>query len=373
MKNDLFYQIALTLVPQIGCVHARILINKYGDAKTIFHTSKAALEKTEGIGKIRAGNIRSFKNFSRVEAEMKFIEKYKIHPLFITDADYPHRLLNCYDPPLLLFYKGEANLNASHIIAIVGTRNPDDYGRQITEKLLRELAGMDILVISGLAYGIDALAHRSALKNKLPTVGVLGHGLDIIYPAQHKNLAKDILNNEGGLLTEFCSDTKPDKHNFPIRNRIVAGMCDAVIVVETPVKGGSMITAELANSYNKNVFAYPGKTTDAKSAGCNYLIKTNKAMLLTDTQDLIPIMGWKEQNVANNKKPLLFDKQKLLFTELTATEKTIVTLLKDKKTIHIDELNVHSGLSSSSIAAAMLNMELQGIIRCLPGKLYKLV
>ncbi|HJU46478.1 MAG TPA: DNA-processing protein DprA [Chitinophagaceae bacterium] len=364
-KDTLFYQIALTLVPQIGCVQARILIEKYGDAKTVFHTGKAALEKTEGIGAIRAGSIRSFSDFSRVEAEMEFIEKHGIRPLFITDPGYPQRLLNCYDPPPLLFYKGEADLNASHIIAVVGTRNPTGYGKQVTEKLLRDLAGMDVLVVSGLAYGIDGLAHKAALKHDLRTVGVLGHGLDSIYPAQHKSLAGDIIKQEGGLLTEFFSTTRPDKHNFPARNRIVAGICDAVIVVETPLKGGSMITAELANSYNRDVFAFPGKTTDTKSAGCNYLVRANKASLLTDARDLISAMGW--EKVHAQPKP-----QKELFTELNESEQKLAALLCEKVTVHIDELNMYSGLSGSAIAAAMLNLELQGVIRCLPGKRYQL-
>lgn len=366
-KDTLFYQIALTLVPQIGCVQARILIEKYGDAKTVFHTGKAALEKTEGIGAIRAGSILSFSDFTRVEAEMEFIEKYDIRPLFITDPGYPQRLLNCYDLPLLLFCKGEVNFNVSPVIAVVGTRNPTGYGKQVTEKLLRDLAGMDVLVVSGLAYGIDGLAHKAALKYNLRTVGVLGHGLDSIYPAQHKGLAREMLEQKGGLLTEFHSTTRPGKHNFPARNRIVAGMCDAVIVVETPLKGGSMITAELANSYNRDVFAFPGKTTDPKSAGCNYLVRTNKASLLMDARDLINTMGWEQKQLHAQSKP-----QKELFIELNESEQKLAALLREKITLHIDQLNMYSGLSGSAIAAAILNLELQGVIRCLPGKRYQL-
>lgn len=365
MNNDLFYQIALTLVPQIGCVQARLLIEKYGDAKTVFHASKDSLGKTEGIGAVRAENIRSFKGFDRVETEIAFIEKYNIQPLFFTDTVYPQRLLNCYDFPVLLFCKGEVNLNASRIVSIVGTRHPTDYGKRMTETLLQELAGMDILVISGLAYGIDALAHKYALKNNLPTVGVLGHGLDSIYPAQHKTLAMDMIRN-GSLLTEFYSTTKPDKHNFPARNRIVAGMCDAVIVIETAIKGGSMITAEIANSYNKDVFAFPGKTTDVKSEGCNYLIKSNKAALLTNGQDFISTMGWKNIQVRKNV-------QLQIFAGLNENEQKLASIIHKKNHVHIDELSIYSGLSSNTISAAILNMELQGIIRCLPGKRYSLV
>ncbi len=366
MKNDLLYQLALTRVPLIGLIHAKSLVEHFGTAAAIFKASSAQLEKIEGIGRARATAIRQFTDFAVAEDEIAFIDKYKIRPLFLTDKDYPQRLLHCCDAPTLLFYRGEANLNASRIIAIIGTRSSSDYGKLITEKLVKELAGMEVLVISGLAFGIDALAHKAAIKYDLPTVGVLGHGLDTIYPSQHTSLAKDMIKQGGGLLTEFTSNTNPDKHNFPARNRIVAGMSDAVIVVETGLKGGSMITAELANSYNKDVFAYPGKVTDSKSAGCNYLIKSHKAMLLTDTQQLIDMMGWDDK-----RKPAI--QQQNLFVNLNDHELKVASILEQKESVHIDELNLQSGLSSSSVAAAVLNMELQGVIQCLPGKRYKLL
>jgi DNA processing protein len=217
-----------------------------------------------------------------------------------------------------------------------------------------------------MAYGVDALSHKASIKNGLPTVGVLAHGLDQVYPAEHTNLAKDMLKHGGGLLTEFRSGTKPDKHNFPTRNRIVAGMSDATVVIETGIKGGSMITAELANGYNKDVFAYPGRVSDTKSSGCNHLIKTNKAMLLTDAQELIEAMGWEISNKIKNKV------QKELFIELSKDEKLIVDLLKENESLHIDELNFQSRLSSSAAAAAILSLELQGVVLSLPGRLYKL-
>lgn len=366
MKNDLVYQLALARVPHIGLVHAKTLAEHFGSAAGIFKASISQLGKIEGIGAVRAAAIRQFTGFEEAEKEIAFIEKYKIRPLFLTDKDYPQRLLHCYDAPTLLFYRGEANLNASRIIAIIGTRSNTDYGKHITEKLVKDLESMEVFIVSGLAFGIDALAHKAALKNNLPTVGVLGHGLDTIYPSQHTTLAKDMIKQGGGLLTEFTSNTKPDKHNFPARNRIVAGMSDATIVIETGIKGGSMITAELANSYNKDVFAYPGKVTDNKSAGCNYLIRSNKAMLLTDTQELIDMMGW-----ADIRKPVI--KQQDLFVTLNAEEQQLAHILSQKEKVHIDELNMHSGLSSSTVAAAILNMELQGVIQCLPGKMYTLL
>jgi DNA processing protein len=367
LHPELLYQLALTEVPNIGCVHAKILSQQLGSAENIFKAKQSSLEKIEGIGAIRAKSIKAFSDFSNAEEEIKFVEKYKIKPLFLTDKNYPQRLLNCYDSPTLLFYKGEADLNLSKIVAVIGTRNHSDYGKQITEKLVKELSGQNVLIVSGMAFGIDAIAHKTAFKNDLPTVGVLGHGLDQIYPTEHAGLAKDMLKHGGGLLTEFRSKTKPDKHNFPTRNRIVAGMSDATIVIETGIKGGSMITAELANGYNKDVFAIPGKVSDNKSAGCNYLIKTNKAMLLTDAQELVEVMGWEERSQKSGARS-----QKELFIELTKDEKIVVDILNEKETVSIDELNLKSGLSSSAIAAAVLNLELQNVVLTLPGKLYKL-
>lgn len=367
MQQDLLYQISLTLIPNIGPVQAKILLDKY-QPPDIFKARSSELEKIEGIGTIRANRIKNFRDFEKAGDEIKFIEKYKIQPLFLTDKEYPKRLLNCYDSPTLLFYKGDADLNTSKIIAIIGTRNHTEYGKQQTEKLIKELSSQNILVVSGMAYGIDAIAHKAALKNDLATVGVLGHGLDQIYPPDHSNLAKDMLKHGGGLLTEFRSNTKPDKHNFPTRNRIVAGMSDATVVIETGEKGGSMITAELANGYNRDVFALPGRVTDNKSAGCNFLIHNNKAMLLTDAEEIIEIMGWEEKIQKSKVKS-----QKELFIELSKEEKLIVDILNEKESVHIDELNFKSGLSSSSAAAAILSLELQNVIISLPGKLYRLL
>ncbi|MBI1344095.1 MAG: DNA-protecting protein DprA [Terrimonas sp.] len=367
MTNDLLYQLALTEVPHIGHVHAKILVQEFGSAENIFKAKKSFLDKLEGIGAVRAKSIKSFTDFSRAEKEISFIEKYQISPLFLTDKQYPRRLLHCYDPPTLLFYKGTADLNAAKIIAIIGTRSNTEYGKKITEQLLKDMALQPILVISGLAFGIDAIAHKTASRLGLPTVGILAHGLDQVYPTEHAGLAREMLRQGGGLLTEYRSQTKPDKHNFPTRNRIVAGMCDATIVIETSMKGGSMITAELANGYNKDVFAFPGKTTDSKSAGCNYLIRTNKAILITGAKDMLEMMGWEEQKKKERIKP-----QKELFIELTREQKIILELLKEKDTVAIDEINIKSNLSSSAVAAAILTLELQNIIISLPGKLYKI-
>lgn len=241
MHSELFHQLALTLVPNIGDVQAKILVQHFGEASTIFKAKKHALEKIDGIGSVRAAAIREFHDFHLVETELKFIEKYKIKTFFLTDDGYPKRLQNCYDSPTLLFYKGEADLNAPRIVAIVGTRSNTDYGKSFTEKLVKDLSDQNVLIVSGLAYGIDAIAHKASIKNKVPTVGVVGHGLSKIYPSTHADLAKEMIAEGGGVLSEFFHDVKPDKHNFPLRNRIVAGMSDATVIVESSVKGGSMI------------------------------------------------------------------------------------------------------------------------------------
>ena len=364
MSHDLLYQLALTMIPGIGPVQAKILVEHFGDAGSIFRAKHYHLTSIEGIGEARAKSIRKFGQFEKAEKEIQFITRYGITPLFLNDTRYPKRLLNCYDSPTLLFFKGVADLNASKIMAVVGTRNHTEYGKQVTEKLIRDLAAMQVLVVSGLAYGIDALAHKAALKNNCATIGVLAHGLDQVYPSHHAALAKEMTRN-GGLLTEFRSGISPDKHNFPTRNRIVAGMSDLTLVVETGSKGGSMITAELANGYNKDVFAVPGKITDHKSEGCNLLIRNNKAVLYDGTSSLLEIMGWEQGNI--KKQPR---NQRSLFIELSPDEKKIIDLLKEKDSMHIDELYLNSNLSSSSVAAAILSLELQNVIRSLPGKIY---
>ena len=365
MTNDLVYQIALTLLPNIGDVHAKALINIYGDAASVFKAKKHELECIEGIGTVRAGSIKAFADFTSSEEEIKFIEQYKITPLFINDKNYPQRLLNCYDSPTMLYYRGNADLNSSKIISVVGTRNHSEYGKMICEKLVDELQLSNILIVSGLAFGIDTISHKAALKNGLQTVGVLAHGLDRIYPVQNKTMARQ-MTEQGGLLTEFLSNTIPDKQNFPRRNRIVAGMCDALVVIESGKKGGSLITAELANSYNKDVFAVPGRNIDLKSEGCNYLIKNNKASLFTSATDILEMMNWTTTKKAGPKK------QRELFIEFTPDEKIIVDILQSHENIQIDQLYFKSGLSSSAVAQALLMLEMQGLVTCLPGKVYML-
>lgn len=365
MHPDLIYLISLTRVPQVGCIHAKTLLQTFGTAEAVFKAPVHLLEKLEGIGRIRAQYIKTFRDFSRSEKEILFLERYKICALTMDDPAYPQRLLPCYDAPVLLYYKGSADLNQPKVVSIVGTRRFSEYGKEITEKLIREITSYQVLVVSGLAFGIDAIAHKTALKQSLQTVGVLAHGLNTLYPPEHALLSKD-MTKQGGLLTEFMSDTKPDKHHFPVRNRIVAGISDAVIVTETGVKGGSMITADLANGYHKEVFAFPGRTTDLKSAGCHWLIRNNQANLISNAQELVNLLGWEKKPQTG---PVM---QPDLFIALNEDEQRIVDLLKERESIHIDIINAITGLTASQNACALLNLEMKDIIQSLPGMIYKL-
>ena len=362
-KEILKYQIALTLIPGIGDIVGKKLMAYCGGVEAIFKENRNALLKIPGIGNATVNSIISQKVINSAENEIRFIEKNNIQPLFYTDKEYPQRLLNCEDGPLLLYYKGNADLNAKRVIGFVGTRKATSQGRVICEHFVEDLKTKDVLIISGLAYGIDSYAHKAAIKNEMQTVGVLGHGLDRIYPAQNRKLAIDMLV-DGGLLTEFKSLTAPDRENFPKRNRIVAGMCDAIVVIESAKKGGALITAGLANSYNRDVFAIPGRINDEYSMGCNMLIKSNRAALAESAKDIAYIMGWDDVKV--NVKA-----QRDLFLQLTNEQKSIYEIIIDAKEISIDKLVIESNMPASKVAAALLMLEFEGLIQSLPGKLYK--
>lgn len=367
MNEDLLYQLALTEVPQVGAVHARLLVQEFGTAKAVFQAPRRLLEKKEGIGSLRAKYIKTFQNFSMAEQEIRYMEKFQIHAHFINDPGYPRRLLHCYDAPLILFQKGKADLNPARAISVIGTRSHTDYGKKLTEKLIADLAPMQVQVISGMAHGIDGIAHQAACRHSLSTLGVLAHGLDQIYPPAHERLAREMVQSNGALLTEFRSGVSPDKHHFPTRNRIVAGMADATVVIETGERGGSIITAELANGYNRDVFAFPGKTSDPKSAGCLKLIIKNKAALITCANDLIEAMGWMEKRV-----PVTLP-QPMLFPELSPLEKNILDTLTRHQPLHIDELYHFCQSPNSALAGALLNLELNNLVHSLPGKQYRLL
>lgn len=369
MENDLLYQVGLTLLEGVGDVSAKNLLAYCGSAKEIFETKKPRLIKIPGIGEIIANAIISQQHvLHAAEKEVRFIEENNVEPLFFTSDKYPQRLKFCSDSPVLLYYKGGANLNAEKIVAVVGTRQPTEYGRMQTEKLIDDLNGSGILVVSGLAYGIDVLAHRKALENNLDTVGVVAHGHDRIYPQTHESIARKMMK-QGGILTDFRSGTNPDAVNFPKRNRIVAGMCDALVVMESKRDGGSLITATIANSYNKDVFAYPGRATDVMSEGCNGFIKSNKAVLMENAADLFYCMGWENETKSKKKETA----QIPLLLNLSEEEQNIVDAFKNKALLHMDEISYASGFPISKVAALLLQLEFSNVIRSLPGKMYSLI
>lgn len=367
--NSLIYNIGITLLPGVGDITAKNLIAYCGNAEAVFSEKKFRLEKIPGMGTVLVDALTNSDiqkdALARAEEELKFIEEKKIIPLFFTDENYPFRLTQCDDAPVMLYYKGNGDLNARKIISIVGTRSATEYGKKITERIVEDLSSYNPLIVSGLALGIDVCAHKSALKNNLSTIGVLGHGLDLIYPSLNKETAEKMIE-QGGLLTEFISKTEMVPEFFPRRNRIVAGLADAVIVIESKKTGGSLITADIANSYDRDVFAVPGKVDDSSSEGCNLLIKANKAMLIQSAEDVVKALNWDVES----KKPK--KTQQELFAHLSAEEESLVNILKQKEKTHVDDISHASGLPMSKTAALLLNLEFSGVIKSLPGKMYVL-
>ncbi|MGQ8336419.1 DNA-processing protein DprA [Sunxiuqinia sp. A32] len=363
--NILQYQIALSLIPGIGCVNAKNLIAYIGSVEGIFQEKENNLKKVPGIGVITAKKIAQSDVLSRAEEEVKFIEKYQLQTYFYLDEDYPYRLKRCADAPLLLYSKGNVNLNKRQMVAVVGTRNATTYGQECCDSLINAMAERSgYCVVSGLAYGIDVITHKACLKYEIPTIGVLGHGLDRLYPSLHKSTAQKMLE-DGGLLTDFISETKIDRQNFLRRNRIIAGLCDATIVVESAEKGGALVTADIADSYNRDVFAFPGRASDTYSRGCNQLIKQNKATLIENLQDLEYFMSWQPEV----DKPRKIQRQ--LFVELSHEEELITDELKEGE-LFIDQLCQQCQLPMGKVSSILLDLEFKGMVMSLPGKMYKL-
>lgn len=360
-NEELYFTVALTMIPDIGPVLSKNLLAYVGSAKEVFRTPKGKLEKVPGIGSIVAKQVLAFRDFDRVEKQLRFAEEQGVEIIRFHEPSYPQRLKRNNDAPLLLYFQGKANLNMPRMISIVGTRKCSDDGRLFTEKFVTDLQGLNCAVVSGLAYGIDIFAHKAAVKQNICTIGVVAHGHDKLYPSAHRSTAKEMMFN-GGILSEYPILTRPDRENFPSRNRIVAGMCDATIVIETPFKGGAMITAYLAHSYNRDVFAVPGKVGDPKKEGVHFLIKKNKAALLESVDDLMNYMGWDQE-----PGPI---QQQLVF-ELSPAEDTIMQLFETKRKWHIDALGQHPKISSSDLSLNLLELELKGLIRNLPGKMYQ--
>jgi len=364
-QRALKFTLALTQIPGIGSVTGKRLITEFGTAENVFSDLKELVNKYPRLAPIIRQASGNRELWRRTETEMKFIERYKLKVLFFQETEYPQRLADCFDSPVYMFYKGNANLDAKRVIGIVGTRSATDYGKSVTRDLIQGLRVEDPLIVSGLAFGIDSQAHRAALDNGLKTVGVLGHGLDRIYPSNNTALAEKIVG-QGGLLTEFFSCTSPDRENFPQRNRIIAGLCDAIIVIEAAKEGGALITADIAHTYNRDVFVVPGRINDKYSGGCNLLIKCKKADIVRNAEDFFTEMRWR---VEGSKVVRV---QPKLFIPLTRDEETIVELLSAEGDLTTDELSRKSGLAVNKTAVALLNLELENVVRCKPGKLYSL-
>ena len=367
MDENLLYKIALSIIPGIGGILARNIVAHVGSVEGVFTESLKSLQKIPGIGEINAQRIKDKEIFTRAEKEIRFIEKNEIDVVFYTDKDFPRRLKTCVDAPVLLYTKGNLDLNEHRVVSIVGTRNATNYGKQVCDELIHEFSARNykVLIVSGLAYGIDIQAHKSALKYNLPTAGVIAHGLDKIYPSLHTETAKKMQEN-GGLVSDFPSGTKIDPSNFIRRNRIIAGLADATIVVESASKGGALITAEIASSYNRDVFAFPGRAGDVYSKGCNQLIRNSGANLIEGIDDLEFFMGWEK----SSKNKVV---QSSLFVELTPEEEKIVKLLRENEELFIDQISSELTLPVSRVSALLLNMEFKNILVALPGKMYRLI
>ena len=383
ITEEHLYSLALTQVPGIGLIGAHRLIEAVGSASVVLKEAKRLKDMIPGISTKVTDTLSQcdLSNILRIcEAELRFAESNHIQCLGIKDETYPSRLRECDDAPIILFYRGNADLNSLHIINLVGTRHATDYGKTFCDTFIKDLSQLlpDTIIVSGLAYGIDIQAHRAALTCGMNTIGVLAHGLDRIYPAPHRQTAAKMLS-QGGLLTEFPSGTNPDRQNFIKRNRIVAGISDATIVVESGDKGGSLTTADIAESYHRDCFAVPGRTGDKYSSGCNNLIKNNKATLLLNAEELLEAMSWLKKNPTTGISPKenlqgTNGIQRQLFPELNSDEELIKTHLeKHPDGLQINTLVVNTNIPINKITGILFDMEMKGVIRAKTGGMYKLI
>ena len=365
-ENELRYTLALQRVPNLGDITAKKLLKIIGSAEGIFKEKKSNLLKIDGIGLFKLKELSEKIQLDEADSEIQFIRENTIDYCYFQDKAYPENLKNCIDGPILFFQKGNIDIQNKKLISIVGTRNITSYGKSFCRKLVEDLAPLNPVIVSGLAYGVDITAHRSALENGLQTIACLAHGLNQIYPKSHKKYIDEIEKN-GGLITEFWTSDSFDRNNFLKRNRIIAGISQATIVIESAKKGGSLVTADIANSYDREVFALPGRASDSQSQGCLNLIKTQQAHLFTSAADLIYMLNWDLEE--SKPKP----RQTQLFLELTDEEKMIFDFLNGKDKELLDTISIACKLPTFKIASLLLNMEMKGIIRPLPGKLFQVV
>ncbi|MFZ1749537.1 MAG: DNA-processing protein DprA [Saprospiraceae bacterium] len=360
MDERYLYLIALTKVKKVGPVIAKTLISYCGGVEEVFHASAKELMKIPNIGAAFLANFQPKTVLKEAELEVEFAIKNNIKILSYLDTTFPKRLNYFDSSPIIVYTKGNADFNHFRTVGIVGTRRPSEYGKLMCEKIVEGLLPYNVLVVSGLAFGVDAVAHKKAVELQIPTLGVLGHGLDRIYPAEHKSLSKKMIDN-GAIMSEFVSGTLPDRENFPMRNRIIAAISDVVIVIESKRKGGSIITAEFANEYNKDVFAIPGSVTEELSEGCNKLIKQNKAHLLESAADIGYIMRWEDLDATKVV-------QQQLFVDLDPQETLVLDLLRKVKEMTIDAITNQLSITPSETASILLGLEFKGMVRSLPGK-----
>lgn len=366
-ETELYYTLALLKIEGVGDIVAKKLINHCGSAEQVFSSKTDFLKRIDGVGEILIKNLKNTTVFDLAKKEIDFIKTNAITVTSYKEDLYPTKLKHCIDGPVLLFSSGNINWDNQKIISIVGTRKITGYGVEFCRKLIEDLAPFNPIIVSGFAYGVDITAHKFALENNLQTVGVLAHGLNQIYPAAHKKYVAKMEQN-GGFVTEFWSSSNPDRENFVKRNRIVAGIAEATLVIESAEKGGSLITANLANEYNRDVFAVPGRSTDVYSQGCNLLIKTQRANLFTSATDLVYMLNW---DIPNTKKEKSIQKQ--LFIELTPEEQKVYDYLQKNGKQLLDIVALDCDFPVFKISSILLNMELKGVIRPLPGKMFEVV
>ncbi|PMD98367.1 DNA-protecting protein DprA [Siphonobacter sp. BAB-5405] len=364
MHSDRLYQLALWLTPGVGDMLTRLLMAHCGSAEAVFKLPPGKLQKIRGIGDLLSRNIAAKSTFVQAEQLLEQALREAVEITAFNEEGYPQRLKSVYDAPALLFSKGKGSVNPVRSVGIVGTRRASEYGKKITEEIVEQLVPYRAAIISGLAYGIDITAHKAALKHDLPTFGVMANGLDLVYPAVHQKTALQ-MQEKGGLFSEQTLGTQPDRRFFLDRNRIIAGLSDVVIVIESAVRGGAMGTAEYANNYNRDVFAVPGNLTSPNSEGCNSLIARNKATIFTSVPQMIETLGWQE-----NGEPLKMPTLDL--SRFSQEESQIIRLFRDSGAMHVDDLAWKSQLPMSRLASLLLNLEFQGFIKSLPGKVYGL-
>ena len=364
-EQQLIYTLALQHVPKIGDITAKKLIGVCGSAEAVLKEKRGNLLKIDGVGAASLEGLFDASHLREAEHELRFIQAHKISCLYFMESDYPERLKHCIDAPILLFQRGKVNLNNQRIISIVGARKITSHGMEFCKQLVEDLAPFNPIIVSGFAYGTDITAHKAAVDHNLQTIGCLAHGFNDMYPKVHSKYVKSV-EAHGGFFTDFWSTSNFDRKNFLKRNRIIAGLSEATIVIESAEKGGSLVTADIAHSYDREVFAVPGRVTDSQSVGCNNLIKQQKAQMLSNSMDVPFMLDWKLEQ----EKPTI---QRQLFVDLNEDEQLIYNYLKDQKKQLLDVIALDTQLPTYKLAGILLNMELKGVVRPLPGKLFELI